>query len=572
MNSSRLNNKDNFGLKSKLLFITILFYSFLAYNLTFSQTPAFPGAEGYGRFTTGGRGGEVIEVTNLNDSGTGSFRAAAEASGKRTIVFRVSGNIKLNSIVRIKNGDLTIAGQTAPGDGICIQNYPVRIDADNIIIRYMRFRLGDIYRVEDDAIWGRERKNIIIDHCTMSWSIDEASSFYDNENFTMQWCIISESLYHSYHSKGDHGYGGIWGGWGATFHHNLIVHHTSRNPRFNGSRYLGQPEKEIVDFVNNIIYNWGSNSIYGGEEGNYNIRNNYFKYGPATQSSKRNRILEPWESTTNGVFKTFGKFYVAGNFVYGYPETTSDNISTGVQGITQAVKDTIMVNEPFPISQVEIQTAEEAFELVLENAGANFPKRDSIDLRIVEETRTGTASYGNSFNGGQNGIIDSQNDVGGWPELNSLQARADTDQDGMPDGWENANGLDLNNPEDRNVLNSEGYTMLEVYFEDLIKGNVTSISSQNILPDEFMLYQNYPNPFNPVTKIRFAITDVGKQHAAYLQVFDVLGREIATLVNEIKPAGVYEVEFNGKDLASGTYLIRFASGKYSASKKMILLK
>lgn len=467
---------------------------------------------------------------------------------------------------------MTIAGQTAPGDGICIKGYTVRMDADNLIIRYIRFRLGDINRVEDDAIWGRERKNIIIDHCTMSWSIDETTSFYDNENFTMQWCIISESLFHSFHSKGDHGYGGIWGGWGATFHHNLIAHHTSRNPRFNGSRYLHQPKKEIVDFVNNVIYNWGDNSIYGGEEGNYNIRANYFKYGPATESNKKNRILDPWTSTTNSIYKTYGKFYVADNFVFEDQQISLNN-SSGVHNVSQQIKDTILVNQPFPISSVSVQTAEEAFELVLEKAGANFPKRDSIDLRIVEETRNGSAVYGNSFNGGQNGIIDSQNDVGGWEVLNSLPAPADTDHDGMPDGWENANGLDLNNPEDRNILNSEGYTMLEVYFENLINGNVTSIASQINLLDEFILYQNYPNPFNPITKIRFIIPVVDATFASTtLKIYDVLGREITTLVNEYRPAGFYEIEFNGKNLASGIYFIRFTNGKYSASKKMILLK
>lgn len=559
----------NVTFSSKIIYYTLVIILF--YNTVHAQTKAFPTAEGFGQFTTGGRGGTVIEVTNLNDSGPGSFRAAVETSGKRTIVFRVSGNIELKSILKITKGDLTIAGQTSPGDGICIKDYPVRIDADNIIIRYMRFRLGDIYKVEDDAIWGRERKNIIIDHCTMSWSIDETASFYDNENFTLQWSIISESLFHSFHSKGDHGYGGIWGGWGATFHHNLIAHHTSRNPRFNGSRYLHQPEKEIVDFVNNVIYNWGDNSIYGGEEGNYNIRANYFKFGPATESDKKNRILDPWTSTTNGVYKTYGKFYVADNFVF-EDQLTSLNNSSGVHNISQQIKDTILVNQPFPITPVTVQGAEDAFELVLENAGANFPKRDSIDERIIEETRTGTSVNGNSFNGGHNGIIDSQNEVGGWVVLNSLPAPADTDHDGIPDGWENANGLDLNNPEDGNILNSEGYTMLEAYFEELINGNVTSVASSKILKEGFTLFQNYPNPFNPVTKIKFEINKIEKETDAFLYVYDVLGREVKILKKEINSPGIYEINFEAEELSSGTYFVRFSCGNFTDTIKILLIK
>ncbi|MBU2491607.1 MAG: pectate lyase [Bacteroidetes bacterium] len=557
------------------ILVEILAFSlFFSFQFLYAQTKAFPSAEGYGQFTTGGRGGEVFEVTNLNDSGIGSLRYAAESSGKRTIIFRISGNIELKSILRIKNGDLTIAGQTAPGDGICIQGYPVRIDADNIIIRYIRFRLGDINNVEDDAIWGRERKNIIIDHCSMSWSTDEAASFYDNENFTMQWCIISESLFRSVHAKGDHGYGGIWGGWGATFHHNLLAHHTSRNPRFNGSRYLHQPEKEIVDFVNNVIYNWGDNSIYGGEEGNYNIRANYFKSGPATQSSKKNRIVEPWSSTTNGIFKNFGKFYVEGNFIFGFPETTADNISTGVQGVSIEVKDTIIVNEPFPVSQLEAQTAENAFELVLENAGANFPRRDSVDLRIIEETETGTAAYGNSYYGGGNGIIDSQNDVGGWPFLNSLPAPADTDHDGMPDGWEQQKGLDLNNPDDRNLLNPDGYTMLEVYLEDLLNGNVTSIKSENNLPSDFVLYQNYPNPFNPNTTISFNIPEMENSNHSnvVLKIYDIISSEVTILLNKKLSSGHHSIVFEGKNLSSGLYFYELSFMNFRKVGKMVLLK
>jgi hypothetical protein len=422
-----------------------------------AQQLAFPGAEGFGRFTTGGRGGRVIEVTTLNDGGAGSLRNAIDASGKRTIVFRVSGTIALNSRLSINNGDVTIAGQTAPGDGICLRNYDVYIGADNVILRYLRFRLGDEKQVEADAIWGRNQRNIIIDHCSMSWSVDETASFYDNENFTMQWCIISESLYNSVHSKGAHGYGGIWGGMGASFHHNLLADHSSRNPRFNGSRYSGQPDREIVDHRNNVIYNWGGNSAYGGEAGNQNMITNYYKYGPATRNGNvRYRIVNPSDD--------LGKWYVADNYVFGYPDVTADNWADGVQPDHPG---DIRVDTPFPFAPVVTHSANNAFELVLADAGAVLPNRDAVDARIVAEVRSGTATYGGVWGAGS-GIIDSQTQVGGWPELQTYNVPIDNDHDGMADDWEQANGLDPTNPEDRNGdFDGDGYSNLEDYLNTL---------------------------------------------------------------------------------------------------------
>lgn len=420
-----------------------------------AQQLAFPGAEGFGRFTTGGRGGKVVEVTNLNDSGLGSLRAAIEDEGVRTIVFRVSGTIVLQSFLTIEKGDITIAGQTAPGDGICIRDYPLIVDADNVIIRYIRSRLGDVHHLAEDALSALFRRDIIIDHCSFSWGTDEVATVRDNVNTTMQWCIISESLYHSYHPKGDHGYGGIWGGKGATFHHNLLSDHSSRNPRFDGSRYHHEPEKEIVDFRNNVIYNWGFNSAYGGEGGNQNIISNYYKYGPG--SKHKNRIVEPWDST--------GRWYVTDNFVYGYPEVTADNWAGGVQG---EYANFGRVNSPFPHPAIITQSAEEAYELVLANAGAVFPKRDSVDARIIREIRSGTETYGGAW-GASSGIIDSQTQVGGWPKLKSSEAPKDSDSDGMPDSWEEAHGLNPENPDDRNDdQNQDGYTNLENYLNELV--------------------------------------------------------------------------------------------------------
>ncbi len=428
-----------------------------------AQPLAFPGAEGFGRYTSGGRGGKVLAVTNLHDSGAGSLRAAVTARGARTIVFHVSGTIALRSALRIKNGDLTIAGQTAPGDGICLRDYPLSITADNVIIRFLRIRLGDVNRLQEDAVSCLGQRNIIIDHCSMSWGIDEVASFYDNENATVQWCLIGESLNDSYHRKGKHGYAGIWGGKGVTFHHNLLAHNSNRNPRFNGSRTHGAPEKELVDFRNNVIYNWGENSAYGGEAGNHNLVANYYKFGPATGHTK-NRIVEPYDAK--------GRWYVADNEVYGFPEVTTDNWA-GVQGKFGALG---RVEAPFPVAPVVTHSAEAALALVLASAGALLPKRDTVDARIVAEVRTGTARFGN----GGLGLIDSQNQVGGWPVLHSAPAPEDEDRDGMADEWERRHGLDPANPEDRNRdFNGDGHTNLEKYLNNLAQpagGRAATIS------------------------------------------------------------------------------------------------
>ncbi|MEQ8525996.1 pectate lyase [Gracilimonas sp.] len=422
-----------------------------------AQTLAFPGAEGYGKYTTGGRGGEVIYVTNLNDSGPGSLRSAVEKKGPRIIVFSTSGNIHLKSPVIIGSGDLTIAGQSAPGQGITIRDYPVELDADNIIIRYMRFRLGDIHKVQGDALSGLGTENVIVDHCSMSWGIDEVSSFYRNNNFTLQWSIISESLKNSFHEKGAHGYGGIWGGNRATFHHNLIAHHSSRNPRLADSDPYDSPTNRKLDYYNNVIYNWEFNSMYGGEKGEQNIVNNYYKAGPGTDDDVSNRIVNPSEP--------YGKFYVKGNFVYNHPGVSEKNWNGGVQ--TRYPEQT-KAQSSFGFNPKNLETAEQAFSSVLEHVGASF-YRDEIDSRIIEETRKGTATFKGSKSG-LPGIIDSQKDVGGWPELKAKEAPLDTDLDGMPDSWEVENNLNPDDPSDSNLYTlHKGYTNVEMYLNGLVE-------------------------------------------------------------------------------------------------------
>lgn len=418
--------------------------------------PAFPGAEGFGARATGGRGGRVIAVTNLGDSGPGSLRAALAEKGPRTVVFRVSGTIELKSNLSLKNGDLTLAGQTAPGDGICLKNYALGFDgASNVIVRYLRIRPGDASGKDLDAMGGRTGENIIVDHCSASWSIDECVSFYGAvRNLTVQWCVIGESLYQSIHAKGHHGFGGIWGGDGASWHHNLVVHHSSRNPRLVGK----SPVPQLVDVRNNVVYNWGYNSTYGGDgDVRVNLVNNVYRPGPATRANVRARLANPSAGTVAR------NWWIDGNLAVGAPEVTADNWR-GVHPAAGATAESLRAPQPFAVAAVTTHAPAEALELVLRDAGAVLPRRDLVDARLVEETRTGTARFGETYDGGGKGIIDSPRTVGGWPELKSAEAPADTDGDGLPDAWELRHRLDPRNPSDgAQDPDGDGYTNLEEF-------------------------------------------------------------------------------------------------------------
>ncbi len=532
-----------------------------------AQTPAFPGAEGAGRYTSGGRGGAVCEVTNLNDSGPGSLREAVSQKGKRTIVFCVSGTIRLKSELKIANRDLTIAGQSAPGDGICIADQAVVVNADNIILRYLRFRLGDSLKTEADALWGRYRNEIIIDHCSASWSVDECMSFYSNRNMTIQWCLIAESLYLSAHSKGAHGYGGIWGGTNVSFHHNLFAHHSSRNPRFDGSNALCIN----VDYRNNVVYNWGFNSAYGGERGTINMVANYYKYGPATKSGVRYRIVEPSDGQ--------GVWYIADNYVTGSPAITADNWAGGVQG-SYRFQASLRAGQPHPYVPITQHSAEEAYSRVLEYAGAILPKRDGVDTRIVLDVINGTASFEGTGYKKENsipdpslicGIIDSQSQAGGWPELFSLPAPADSDHDGMPDFWENANGLNPADPEDRNLIDAEGYTMLEVYLNSLTGATTEVRGEPAAQPAGLELKQNYPNPFNQGTAISFTLPEAGEVD---MSIHNAAGRVVRRLARGSLAAGNHRLQWDGRDeagrpAASGLYFCRL---RFHQQQKVIKLQ
>ena len=425
-------------------FLALLFgLPALAGNLPASdRLPAFPGAEGFGRYTAGGRG-------------------------------------------------------TAPGQGVCIARHPVNVAADNVILRYLRFRVGNESGGEPDGLGGCDHRNIIVDHCTVSWSVDETCSIYGNTDATVQWCLISESLRTAGHKKGRHGYGAIVGGRRMSFHHNLLAHHESRVPRL-GPR-AGTQADELVDMRCNVFYNWAGNGCYGGEGMRVNIVNNYYKPGPATPQGKAiaRRIFAPGIRTTrycrdeNGrpnswapMEHVWGKFYVAGNVVEGDPATTADNWTRGVyeqvrpsanDGIwNDAVRDSIRLRSPLPCGVVTTHKAQDAFRLVLAGAGCS-KQRDAIDSRIVEEVRTGTAVYVGSITpdaAERRGLIDLPSDVGGYPFLaataKEVSALHDSDGDGIPDAWEQAHGLDPYDASDGNAttLGRAGYTNLEIYLDE----------------------------------------------------------------------------------------------------------
>ena len=506
-------------MKKLLLVFSVMLLSLTA-SAQFDSAPAFPGAEGFGRYTSGGRGGVVYHVTRLDDDNNpGSFRYACNQSQTRTIVFDVSGTICLKSELQLKKGNVSILGQTAPGDGICIADYPFTIKSSNVILRYLRFRLGNrkVAYHEGDGLGGMDQANIIIDHCSVSWSVDECLSVYGSKNITVQWCFVDQSMVNSGHSKGSHGYGGNWGGSGASYHHNLIAHHTSRTPRLGPRQSTQQDER--MDMRNNVIYNWGGNGCYGGEGMNVNIVNNFYKPGSATPSGEKGMRIAALgirtseythhDTTPNEwepMWHVWGDFYVDGNVNSKYDDVSKDNWTYGVYNqidnskndgtYTQVTKDTMRLSAPIPFGHVTTHRAFKAFEKVLAYAGASH-KRDSHDADIAEDVLNGTAKYTSS--GNSPGFINSQADAGGWPVLNSVAAPADTDSDGMPDEWETAHGLNPNDASDRNLYNLDSrcyYTNLEVYCNSLVENDIKAQNADALTSVEGAFEEYYPDMQN----------------------------------------------------------------------------
>ena len=477
----------------------LLIVGFIFYIKSFSQQLAFPTAEGAGKFVKGGRGTStnattVYYVTNLLDDGSiGSLRyAIAQTATSRTIVFKVSGTIHLISNLSIK-ANTTIAGQTAPGDGICLADYTVGFAGNNIIVRYIRFRLGDKNQLKtspancgvpvapfsatcmplngsggDDAFGGTGRKNILIDHCTMSWSNDELCTIYSGDSTTVQWCLMSEPLNYSYHFEtGDadferHGYGGIWGGRLATFHHNLLAHCQGRACRFDGSRNLDGGNtvgKENCEFSNNVIYNWGAYNVNGGEGGNYNILNNYYKYGPSTQSSARSMIINPYKTAP----LPYGKYFVSGNYVDNNTTNTNNNwLGAKMDGGSLADTTQAKVTIAFGLPAINLQSSLDAYNSVMGSVGASIPARDTLDTRIINNVKNRTGKIIDVQGNYPHGTAYSTSKAA-WPTLLQGTAPADTDNDAMPNWWETNELLNPNNATDRNNYGFDGYTMIERY-------------------------------------------------------------------------------------------------------------
>lgn len=443
------------------------------------QIPAFPGAWGGGMFATGGRGGRVIAVTNLQDSGPGSLRAAIETEGPRVVVFRVAGIIKLKSNLAIEHPHITIAGQSAPGDGICIAYASLDINTHNVILRHLRIRRGITSGGQgSDNIGGYPLHHVIVDHCSTSWGRDENLSlyrtmlYYDDpknpgekirvktatRNLTIQYCISSEGM------KPGHEFGGTWGGTDATFHHNLFACNTGRNPSIGMSGEF--------DYRNNVIFNWRHRTMDGGDETSLvNVINNYYKPGPATNDnmlstiarieqrdmfSPGNRFRGRWYAQTG---KRPGKWYVAGNIVEGYPEVTADNWKGMKLQDGDGTLEMARVYSPFEGWPVNQQTALQAFNEVMAKSGATLPRRDRVDRRVIQIVRSGRVTY-------EKGIISDPNQVGGYPEyaFSPNEVPADKDMDGMPDVWEQAHGLDQTSASDSSRdADGDGYSNIEEY-------------------------------------------------------------------------------------------------------------
>jgi hypothetical protein len=578
-----------------------------------AQQPAFPGAEGGGAIATGGRGGYVYFVTSLADTNTGNattregtLRWCLAQAGPRTIIFRVAGIIELTSNLSI-GSNTTIAGQTAPGDGILIKDKAITVTSaaltavttyncpsltvsgTNIIIRYIRIRPGDDIdntvgaplaniKFETDAIFGRNGSNIIIDHCSFSWGIDEAASFYDNTNFTMQWCIAYESLRVSFHPKGVHGYGGIWGGKTASFHHNLLAHHDSRNPRMCGARYSNLPAQELVDFRNNVVYNWGSNSGYAGEGGSYNFVNNYYKYGAATSSSIRDRIFSPNadDGTNSQALGVWGTFYVNGNYTDSYTATTADNWqgidpNTGNAALPGGTVDGIKSLTEFTVPAVTTQTAADAYASVLANVGANY-KRDATDARVINEVANRLAplreskavAAGVTVKGG---LVDSPSDVGGYATytFNTADVPTDTDRDGMPDAWETANGLDPNLASDGNVVAASGYTNLEEY----LNGILTTPTAVKRLSNNSFALTVTPNPLSKSAAVSFVMEQPSK---AVVALSDMTGNTVLVLSNGNLNQGLNELTLDASTLKAGIYILSVVDSRNNKSYQKVIVR
>ncbi|WP_297088177.1 T9SS type A sorting domain-containing protein [uncultured Draconibacterium sp.] len=592
-------------LLSKILLPLLLVLAAVCVN---GQQLAFPGAEGYGKYASGGRGngstGRIAIVTNLEDDlenpPVGSLRWAVRQGVEEfvdpiigpylvkrplTVVFRVGGVINLKGDLRIERKNITIAGQTALGDGICLRGGTVNMGgSDNVIVRFIRSRPGDELGLETSAFRIENGSNFIIDHCSFSWAIEETTHFSSSPNFTVQWCIISESFYRSFHQKGDRGYGSQHGGMYASYHHNLMAHHNSRTPRFNGSNE--NDLEALIDYRNNVNYNFGrSGSCYGGEWmktnglgfAATNMVNNYYIQGPGNYGT-------PYFVSPGTGDNGYASWYIDGNVLIGEDEKTTNNWL----GVNYSAKDSIRVDNVIVKSdggiedyQSYTESAEEAYLSIIENVGATFPKRDAHDTRLIKEMTgeiaiiryayTDTAGTESPVKGVETGIIDTQHNlvspedrakgVTPWdvyPTVDSTNAPVDTDNDGMPDDWELTNGLNPNDSTDFRLITESGYTNLEVYLAELVGDEINTAVKQ--IEQKHSDISVYPNPFSNKLTIKSSgnIT---------VEVYDLYGRKI-TESKSLDPLHSINVD----DWDAGFYLIRTTNESGAVNCKKVIKK
>ena len=600
------NNMRNFAAEYKLPIIymnrilSTVVLAVIALSMTAqTQAPAFPGAEGHGRYVTGGREGKIVHVTNLNDSGDGSFRKAVSGSDKKIVVFDVGGVIALKSDVSI-GANTTILGQTAPAPGITLRYYTLGYNGNNIVVRFIRSRRGQEKNINDgaDATWTRNRTGIILDHCSFSWSIDEVASFYDNNNFTMQWCTIGESLNNAGHGKGAHGYGGIWGGKLASFHHNLICHVNNRSPRFNGARYnwtgytgnklyseykwQNAVQAENVDYRNCVVYN--ADGCYGGPGGGkINMVGNYLKSGPAATIKKLTQCTVGANGNSEGYPIYWGmtsRYYVEGNMIdganAGWEKFTFDDGTITHDGkryskdpnhyngdneeyLTSNGTDYICMQLDAPTATGEITThsATNAYEKVLTYAGASLDM-DEVDARYFQEARTNQVQFSGSVTN-KKGRIDLVSDVNGYTEANfgsgSREVDFDTDHDGIPNVWETANGLDPNNPTDAvaKSLDPAGFYMnIEIYANSLV---------QHIMLAGNEDAEDAAKEYYPAYK---------QEDGTIVEAINTLGVDLGGGGSSDDPdveSKTITVAFNGSDIESEAGYFTYGDGKHNFNTK-----
>lgn len=566
-----------------------------------AQPIAFPGAEGYGRFATGGRGdgttGRVAVVTNLLDHATnppvGSFRWALKQGEETvvhpilgayikkmplTIVFQVGGVINLKTELRVERSNLTIAGQTAPGDGICFRGGTLNFSgSSNVIVRYIRSRPGDELGEETSAFRIENGGNFIIDHCSFSWGIEETTHFSSNTNTTVQWCIISESLYNSVHKKGARGYGTQWGGQYGSYHHNLLAHHNSRMPRINGSNE--NDVEAMIDYRNNVNFNWGSGgAFYGGEWestngkgfSHINVVNNYYRNGPASASTT---FAAPSLNRTGRTLDGYAQWYFAGNVMDGNAAKTADNWlgvdAGGVGGVANIRWDEEMYktnNITGAVGELEnyssyTETAESTLQSVIANVGATLPKRDAIDARVIGEVKgdipiirykyTTLDDQVTPIQGVTKGIIDTQNNLvpSGAPEgttpwdiyTTTTSTQTDTDSDGIPDTWETLNGLNPNDAEDGKLISDSDYSNLELFLNGLT-GATTAVTEHIAVEPSVILF---PQPMTDVLNF-----------SAELPVYRVEIYDSAARLVKVSKLYTQNGTINVSKLSKGTYIVK----------------